>query len=475
LTTYRPKTKPFPHQARATLKAVRHKNYAIFMEPRLGKTKVAIDVANIWALKAEDNHLRVLVLAPKIALSVWEEELERHCTLDYAAENYEEYWGDGETLVFFLAGREATMRATRNAKGRLERPKQRALEEFDPDLIIIDESHEYKRPGGRGAQDAWKMVRRLRKRRGDGRPYVLLLSGTPNPKGWRDLFAQFRIMDDSILGTNVMAFDEDHVTFGHGPRRFSVVSYRNTRPLLRKIRAHSVAVSAEEAGLAGKQFWNAVRVDLPDAVSKTYQKFSEDMIVQLEGGGEISAKNSGVRRLRLLQIAGGFLTDGTQLHDAKTKAAKEWLHVLLDQGESAIVYARFLPEVRALGEIAELVGYRVGVIQGSTPAVDRVRYIKSLQRGTKPTVLVFQIQTGKQSIELSSAAEVVYYSTPDGWVDYWQSLNRVRGPNQKRPVRYTHILARATVDVSAMAGLRNKEDAHQTMMRNPRRYLQGMI
>jgi SNF2-related domain/Helicase conserved C-terminal domain len=461
------------------LKAVRHKNYAIFMEPRLGKTKVAIDVANIWALKdltvGNEEEFRVLVLAPKIALGVWEEELEKHCTLDYSIESFQWYEGDGETLQFFLAGREETMRASRSAAGKLVRKKQGALELFDPDLIIIDESHEYKRPGGRGAQDAWKMVRRLRKRRGDGRPYVLLLSGTPNPKGWRDVFAQFRIMDDSILGTNVQSFDEDYVTFGHGPRRFSVVSYRNTRPLLRKIRAHSIAVSAEEAGLAGRQNWNSIRVDLPNAVSKIYQKFSEDMIVQLEGGGEISAKNSGVRRLRCLQIAGGFLTDGTQLHDAKIQATKEWLRVLLEQEEHCIVYARFLPEVQALGEVAELVGYSVGVIQGSTPQLDRVRYIKALQRGKRPTVLVFQIQTGKQSIELSTAAEVVYYSTPDGWVEYWQSLNRVRGPNQKRPVRYTHILARSTVDVSAMAGLRNKEDAHQTMMRNPRRYLQGMI
>ncbi len=319
------------------------------------------------------------------------------------------------------------------------------------------------------------MVRRLRKRGVEGMPYVLLLSGTPNPKGWRDLFSQFRIMDESILGTSAAQFDAKHCIYGHGPRRYTVVQYQNVPQLLKKIRAHSITVSAEEAGLGGKQFWNSIKVDLPDAVSKIYQKFSEDMIVELEGGGEISAKNSGVRRLRCLQIAGGFLTDGTQLHGRKVQAAKDWLKVLLDQDESCIVYARFLPEVEALGEAAELVGYRVGVIQGSTPGADRRRHIAALQRGSKPTALVFQVATGHQAIELSAAAEVVYYSVPDSWVHYWQSLNRVRGPNQSRPVRYTHILARGTVDVSAMAGLRNKEDAHQTMMRNPRRYLRGMI
>jgi len=446
------------------------------MEPRLGKTTVAIDVATIWALKSgeEDNALRVLVLAPKIALDVWEDELEKHCTMDYSVESFEWYEGDGESLQFFLAGREETMRVQRVGKKRI-RKKQMACELFDPHLIVIDESHEYKRPGGRGATDAWRMVRRLRKRRGNGMPYVLLLSGTPNPKGWRDLFAQFRIMDETILGTNVAKFDARHCLYGHGPRRFQVVQYQNVRPLLKKIRAHSVAVSAEEAGLAGKQFWNSIRVPLPDGAVKIYRKFLDDMLVELEGGGEISAKNSGVRRLRLLQIAGGFLTDGTKIHDAKVQATKEWLRVLLDQQENAIVYARFLPEVEALGEAAALVGYRVGVIRGATPKVDRARYIKALQSNRRPMALVFQIQTGKQAIELSAAAEVVYYSTPDGWVDYWQSLNRVRGPNQKRPVRYTHILAKGTVDVSAMAGLRNKEDAHQTLMRNPRRYLQGMI
>jgi len=445
------------------------------MEPRLGKTKVAIDVANIWALKSreEDNALRVLVLAPKIALSVWEEEIDRHCTLDYSVENFQEYWGDGETLQFFLAGREETMRAQR-VKKRLVRPKQAIVEKFDPDLIFIDESHEYKRPGGRGAQDAWKMVRRLRKARGNGRPYVVLMSGTPNPKGWRDIFAQFRIMDETILGSSVAKFDAKHCLYGHGPRRFQVVQYQNTRPLMKKIRQHSITMSAEEAGLAGQQFWNSVRVSLPNEAAKLYRNFLDQMIVEFEGG-YISAKNSGVRRLRLLQIAGGFLTDGRQIHDAKIQATAAWLRVLLDQQENAIVYARFLPEVKALGEVAELVGYRVGVIQGSTSKMDRARYIKALRQSKKPTALVFQIQTGKQAIDLSSAAEVVYYSTPDGWVDYWQSLNRVRGPNQKRPVRYTHILATGTVDVSAMAGLRNKEDAHQTLMRNPRRYLQGMI
>lgn len=474
---YKPKTKPFKHQSQAVIRAVRARNYAIFFEPRLGKTKAALDYSGIMALKYHDEgeRFRVLVLAPKIALSVWEDEIPKHFPLEHSVETFDWYDGDGETLQFFLAGREQTMRATRKA-GTLYRPKQDELEAWDPDIIIVDESHEYKRPGGRGAQDLWRMVRRLRKRRTDGRPYVLLLSGTPNPKGWRDLFAQFRIMDDRIFGTSAQEFDEEYVKYGHGSRRYSIVGYNREAELRAIVRRHSISVAAEQAGLAGRQSWQSIRVSLPEKARRIYTDLATEMLAEWEGG-EIDAANAGVKRLRLLQLTGGFVPGHEgPVHREKLQAASGYLELLMEQRESVVVYARFLPEVDGCAAVAEKVGFDTAVIQGSTPHSDRLRAIRSFQSvvgSKKPKALVFQIQTGKQSIELSAAAEVLYYSTPDGWVDYWQSLNRVRGPNQTRPVRYTHILARNTVDLATLEGLRRKEEWHQTLMRNPKRYLMG--
>jgi len=479
MTKYVPKTTMFDHQKKAVVRAVKARNYGIFMEPRLGKTKTALDYSAILALKGEVR--RVLVIAPKIALAVWEEEIPKHFPYPCTVENYDEQWqhiekvyaGSPPEVAFFLAGREQTMRAER-INHRLVRVKQRELEDWNPDAIILDESHEYKRPGGRGAQDAWRMVNRLRKRRGDGRPYVVLLTGTPNPKGWRDLFSQFRIMDDSIFGTNAGDFDEDHVIYGHGSRRYSVIGFKKEKKILRKVRAHSISVSAEEAGLNGKQFWHAIKVSLPPRARKLYTDVATEMIGEWDEGTWVDAKNAGVRRLRLLQIAGGFLTDGTNLHSEKLLAARGYYDLLLEQGESCVSYCRFTSEVHALSNVSEKAGYRTHLIEGATGDADRVRYIRELQRAREPLSLVFQIQTGRQSIELSAAAEVLYYSTPDGWVDYWQSLNRVRGPNQARPVRYTHLIARGTVDLAAWDGLRRKEDWHQTLMRNPKRYLRPL-
>ena len=134
LLKYKPKTKPFKHQARATIRAVKARNYAIFFEPRLGKSKAALDYAGILALAGHIQ--RVLILGPRITLEVWERQLEQHYPFPYYAETFDEYWDSGQDYMgttlkfpngvvidmpqFFLAGREETM-----VKRHGERPGSR--------------------------------------------------------------------------------------------------------------------------------------------------------------------------------------------------------------------------------------------------------------------------------------------------------------------------------------------------------------
>jgi SNF2 family DNA or RNA helicase len=468
---YQPKTKPFKHQSKATVAALRAKNYAVFFEPRLGKTKVALDYCGVMAMKRPG--LKVLVLFPAIARETWERELELHFPHFAMVEDFNMEWsmvGDSDHItMFFLASREETM-----VRRKGEKVKQEQIEAWNPDVVVIDESHEYKRPGSRGAQDAWHMIRRLRKRRGEsGLPYVLLLSGTPNPKGWRDLFAQFRLMDESIFGTSAADFDERYVV-RHRVQEWKIVRYRRERELLRRVRAHSLAVSAEEAGLANKQFFARLSVELPADVREMYDQLAEEFVLEWEGG-LITAKNAGVKRLRLLQLTGGFATDGQQFHRAKLERVKAYGKLLLDQGESVLVYSRFSPEVAAVHELLGSLGFRAHRVDGSTSSGDRRLALAALRRPpSEPTAISFQYQAGSRALELVGAAETIFYGPSDSWVDYWGALKRTQGPNQRRPCRYTHLICPGTVDVAAMRGLRNKEDFQAQMMRNPRRYLFGL-
>ena len=472
---YTPRTKPFPHQSRATIQALRQRNHAVFFEPRLGKTKVALDWAAVLSLKGEVE--RVLVLAPRIALDVWEAEMHKHFPYSYHSETFTHEWGDPsrggvetKPTRFFLAGREETMRATR-VKGKLIRPKQKELELWSPDAIIIDESHEYKRPGARGAQDCWRLVARLRHQRHDDRPYVLLLTGTPSAKGWRDIFAQFRIMDPSLLGTNASHFDDRYCVYGQGPRKYTVIRYRNLKQLTSIIDAHSSSCTAEQAHLSGKISWQILPAQLPAPIRKHYDEMAENFVTEI-GDQLITAANVGVKRLRLLQITGGFTTDGTLLHRAKIETMRQYLQLLYEQQESVVVYARFTPEVTALTALCQSLKFSTYRVDSSTRS-QRAQYIAQFQAHKKPAAIVAQVQALSRAVELTSAAEVVFYGLPDGWVDFFQALNRVRGPNQRRPVRITAICCRDTVDRSVLYGLRMKEDIHRLLLKDPQRFLRG--
>jgi SNF2 family DNA or RNA helicase len=455
------------------LKAVRKRNFAVFFEPRLGKSKVALDYAGILALKGEVR--KVLILAPSIALDVWQTQLRLHYTFSYEVEDFDYTYppvvrsDKVARTKFFLAGREETFRAVRAATN-LKRPKQREIERWNPDVVVIDESHQYKRPGSRGAQDAWRLVRRLRKRRGDGRPYVLELTGTPNPKGLRDLFAQFRIMDDSLLGTSASDFDERHTIRGTGRRKWQILGYQNTKQLNKVIRANSITCTARQAGLEGKLFWQVLPVTLPQKVRDLYDELAEEYIVTTEHGA-IDAANQGVLRLRLLQIASGFLTGGEQIHREKTVALKNYATNLLEQGESVVVFCRFTAEVDAARLSLERVGYHTQVLDGRTTRRNRAPILEEFQSSKRPSALVIQHQAGSLSIELTAAAECIFTTLPDDWVAFWQCLNRLRGPNQKRPVRVSAVLAKGTVDRRVLASLRKKEDWHGELMRDPHRFL----
>lgn len=456
--------------------AARARNYGIFMEPRLGKSKVALDYTGILALKGEVK--RVLIVAPRIAIDVWKKQIKQHFPYPAFCEDFDYEWhyvdkiyaGSPPEVKFFLASREEVWSMTAPAT-----KKMKELERWSPDVVVFDESHEYKRPGGRGAQRAWRFIRRLRKRRAPtGLPHVLLLSGTPNPKGWVDLFAQFRLMDETIFGTSADDFKQEYVVYGHGRSKWRVVAYHGEKKIERKVRAHSVSVNAEETGLANEQFFERLEISLPPRVTKMYLQLVEEFMTWWEKG-VISATNAGVRRIRLLQLCGGFTTDGEEIHSAKVEKLRAFASLLYEQGESVVVYSRFTPEVEAAFEVLAKVGFRAFRVDGTVSRKDRSVAIASLSTPpSRPTAIAFQHQAGSRAIELVGAAETIYYSPPDGWVDYFQTVKRTQGPNQHRPVRYTHLVVPGTVDISVIRSLQEKEDWHAALMQNPRRYLTGL-
>jgi len=461
-------------------RALKQGNHAFFFEPRLGKTKAALDTIAVQHVRGKVQ--RVVVIAPLIALDVWVDQITQHLAVPASVvivgeEPHLHIYPSTKSskrekikLHFYLVNYDKFSR--RGLEEAYRNDYLDAVERWEPDLFVLDESHRCKRAGAVRSQALWRCIRRLRDRRGDRLPFVYLLSGTPNPKGYIDLFAQYRILDDSILGTAKTDFEDEYCVYGRGRRKYTIIRYKNKKRLLKKVDRHATVVNAKEAGLEGVRLFNPIRFSLPPETKELYDRFAEELVVQI-GDELIDAANAGVRRLRLLQITGGFTTSGREIHSARLNAARDYLSDLREQEESVVVYARHLPEVQACFELVQRLGYKTGTITGAVKRQDRTEAIRQFQHDPGPRALVFQSEAGALAIELTRAAEVFYYSLPDSWETFKQTGDRVMGPKQKRPVRYTYLLARGTVDVSVLSALRGKRDMHAEMMKHPMGFLFG--
>jgi Helicase conserved C-terminal domain len=453
------------------------------MEPGTGKTKSALDAVAIQAIKGRVE--RVVVFGPLAALPVWEDEIEEHFPWQCSVETWDEMWVANPKLplrkgvCFYLLNYDKVSFRNRR-KSRWLHPYLKEIEKFDPDLLILDESHRCKRAGSIRARKLWQYVAAQRAHREDGRPYVYLLTGTPNPKGYIDIFAQYRIMDPTIFGTTKAGFEDDHCTYGVGRNKYRIVRYRQKAKLLRKIQDHAFIITKEEAlDLPPLMPPTVIRVPLPRRVRAQYNAMAEDFVTRLDDGEVITAANAGARRIRLQQITGGFTTKGVSIHDEKVRYATDLLRDLGEASEHVVVYARFLPEVAAMARAAEACGFLTTAITGATKSRVRADAVRAFQkRGPgkavgRPMALVFQVRTGSLAITLTAAAHVLFYSLPDGWEDYWQALSRLDRAGQTRSISHYYLLAPGTVDMRQLDALREKRDMHAELMGNPRGFLLG--
>lgn len=72
------------------------------------------------------------------------------------------------------------------------------LEKLHWDLLLLDESHKVKQPDGKTSLFLWQLSKRV--------GHCELLSATPFHERPEDAFAQFRIIDESVFGTDYWAF-----------------------------------------------------------------------------------------------------------------------------------------------------------------------------------------------------------------------------------------------------------------------------
>lgn len=509
---YRWKTRPYRHQVAAVKQAIpqlrKTGGFALLMEPRTGKTKVAIDIASIFKMTGEVS--RVVVICPVGVIDVWIDEIRKHCphrcritvwdkkgrkrlalprprpdVLDFVLINYEAFSAPGR-----MTGRDEDGEIIRSGSrgGRFE--VKRDVRRWKPHMIVLDESHRIKTPSSVKTRTIWSLAYQDHR----GKPddvlvdMRLILTGTVLTKQKRvfDIWSQWRFVNRKsklVKGLSLKEFKNLYAIFTE--RRGFPQWLRNKPAQVDKLRdrlhAESFAVTRDECyDLPPRLDPVLLHVELEES-APYYDQMAEEMVAMLESGEYTWAKIPLVQRLRLAQLACGIMKteptdeypDGRLVRcgSEKLRILEDFCYDQFEADEKLVIGARFRGDISSILKVMERLKVPVWELHGGISRADRTKNILDFRKHQGAGVFLAQPSAGSLGIDLSTASTLIWYSLIPSWVDYTQFEDRIALSGKAN--RYVYLLAKGTVDELQYEALQADGDMAKTVTESPHRLLRN--
>jgi len=431
---------------------------ALFLDPGLGKTSIMLSV--ISSLREFGYIRRVLIIAPlRVCHKVWPDEIRK--------------WDNFRHLSHVVAcspSAETRKRRilmpvdihiiNRDAIAWLAQTYVKKDRKLPWDLIVIDESSSFRNWSSNRTKALRKLVKNIR--------YRVILTGTPAPKNYKDLFPQMFLLDDGkALGTTVEQFADRFCTTKAMPyivqeRMKSIemqtgnrlVSFASLKVREDRFEAMHQAVAPLCLRLDAKDYlsipettYHDVMVDLPPAARAQYDELEKEMFLALERG-ERDIINAASLYAACKQVANGGIYDNNKvshdLHNAKTDAVTGLLEELA--GKPALISYQYEHDkdrlkkaIHGLHVVKEKTAEEFGkcVDAWNTDTLDPP-YIAS-----HPEPLSYGV-----NMQYGSCRDIIWYGLTDNLDLYIQLNFRIprQGMTGTQGVRVHRILASNTVD-----------------------------
>ena len=449
------------------------KGFGLLFEMGCGKSLTAIAI--MGALFEQGLIRRVLVACPGSIVAVWESELAKFAAFPY---RFSALLGTKAKRLRKLEDlcserRDDTRTALRVAAINYESTFRDgmfdALWQYGADLIICDESQRIKNPKAQQTLAMQKLAEKAK--------YRLALTGTPIQQDAQDVFAQYKFLDNSVFGDNFYAFRARYCKLG-GFGGKQVVGIKNEDELSRKMYSIAYRVTKSECLDLPPETFVTRSVELSPAERKHYDELRIASVTELSQESKVEATSVLTKLLRLQQAAGGFLKADdservTQIGSSKLDALSDIVEdYVLGEGRKLVIFARFLPEVAAIGELLRSKGIRYGRITGDVPLQERGEIVEDFQTNPETMCFVAQLQTAGLGITLHAASTAVFYSVGYNLADYQQALARIHRKGQTQPCTYILLQAERTVDQKIMEALDKKSDIARRIVDDWQQYFE---
>lgn len=463
------KRQPLDHQLKAFDQFKDKKLSAVFGSVGSGKTKIAVDLmANYYCQGVIDAI--VVVAINKLVTRQWhEKQLQRDMpdNILYSSIVYEnskkgkrefdslkEF--DGLQILCINVDAFRTENGIATVAAFLKRHNNRVL--FD-----VDESQTIKTPGSERSKGVAKQALKCE--------YRMIMSGTPISVNLIDYWAQFKVLDERIIGMKYMsAFRSRYcLVKPNGWGGVDIVGSQNTEELYGKTAPYTFRITKEELGF--KDFDDEFEFELGQNEKKHYQSLKKTFMTQLDSGEFLTASNALSAMLRLQQVSNGILHDpetgNIQLLECSRLAAlQSWLEMIED--EKVVIWTRFLRDSQL---VMDKLGKECVDISGN---VDPDERYANVQRFIDEPSIRYCVGTPKSAgVGVDGLNTVtnraVFYSNSEHALDYWQARGRTSRVGGDTNAFYCHLIGKGTVDRKIMNNLLKKEALSSLMLDDIRR------
>lgn len=407
---------PYPHQDRAAseiearLKA--HAFAYLTGEVRTGKTITVLATAQRMGFRA------VLVVTKKKAIKSIEK--------DAAALGY----GEAVTVTNYEA--------------------LHKLPALSWGLLIVDEAHcvgAYPKPSAR-----WKNLMQVR------RSALVLMSGTPSPESFSQLYHQYALagkpwgmFNNFYRWANAGYVDVRQKRVGTG-QTVNDYTRANEVRIMAEIAPYVVRITQAEAGITTEIQEQVHVVPMSDRTRRLMRRIAKDGVIGRLGMRQVIADTGASRMSKLRQIAGGTVKwERQRVGGDGVLTAPEGGSTCFDRSKVDYIQRTFTGKTAILYTfIAE--GDMLREAYG-----DRATDSPEVFNADPNKVFIGQVQSSREGVNLSSADDVVFYGIDYAALSYLQARDRASYIGRTRANRVHWIFAEGSLEPMVFRVVRGKE------------------
>ncbi len=435
------------------------------MDMGTGKTCTTINILRHHYTR-EKRLMRTLILAPVVVVENWKREFKVHSKIP-----------QDHVLTLTASGKkrakdfEPISNTRKNAvvisnfESLNMADLYKLLVQWQPEIIVIDESQRIKNPKAKRTKLAIAL--------GDMAKHRYILSGTPILNDAMDVFAQYRFLDGGeTFGKNFFEFRaryfEDR-NAGMPAQRY----FPNWQPrpgayqeFNRLLYLKAMRVLKKDCLDLPHVVRKTIAVDLTPQQRKNYEEMKKDFVTYLDDKACV-ANLALTKALRLLQIASGFFKD-TEDENAihykdsnRIEALKELLE-MITPNEKVIVWACFRENYQAIADVLNdeknMIDYRLLV--GGMSEKERLKSIDDFQNDPKVRVMLANQSAGGVGVNLTAASCMIYFSRNFSLEADMQSeaRNHRGGSEVHDKITRIDLVAPNTIDEIVLDALLRKEN-----------------